>query len=115
MAAHSFIVNGRPVPAVRMTQRSKWTPQAQKYLAYKGLVGWSAKASGIKALVGPVRVSMTIYVGGRRGDIDNYVKAIFDGLKGIAWDDDRQVTCVSCRIQPVGSHVERVEVTVEEE
>lgn len=28
---------------------------------------------------------------GLRGDIDNYVKSIFDGLNGVAWDDDRQV------------------------
>ena len=26
-----------------------------------------------------------------RGDIDNYVKSILDGLNGIAWDDDIQV------------------------
>lgn len=27
-------------------------------------------------------------------DIDNIVKAVFDGLNGIAWDDDSQVTVV---------------------
>jgi crossover junction endodeoxyribonuclease RusA len=26
-----------------------------------------------------------------RGDIDNYVKSILDGLNGVAWDDDIQV------------------------
>ena len=26
-----------------------------------------------------------------KGDIDNYVKSILDGLNGIAWDDDIQV------------------------
>lgn len=29
-----------------------------------------------------------------RGDIDNYVKTIMDGLNGVAWDDDKQVTYV---------------------
>ncbi len=28
---------------------------------------------------------------GVRGDIDNLVKSIFDGLNGVAWVDDRQV------------------------
>lgn len=27
----------------------------------------------------------------RRGDMDNYVKAISDGLNGVAFDDDKQV------------------------
>jgi Holliday junction resolvase RusA-like endonuclease len=26
-----------------------------------------------------------------RGDIDNYVKTILDGLNEVAWEDDRQV------------------------
>jgi Holliday junction resolvase RusA-like endonuclease len=28
---------------------------------------------------------------GVRGDIDNCVKSILDGLNGVAWDDDRQI------------------------
>lgn len=27
-----------------------------------------------------------------RGDIDNYAKTILDGLNGVAWVDDRQIT-----------------------
>jgi crossover junction endodeoxyribonuclease RusA len=26
-----------------------------------------------------------------RGDIDNYLKLVMDGLNGVAWDDDKQV------------------------
>jgi len=29
-----------------------------------------------------------------RGDIDNYVKLLLDGLNGVAWDDDSQVVKV---------------------
>jgi len=28
---------------------------------------------------------------GVRGDLDNLVKSIFDGVNGVLWDDDRQV------------------------
>ena len=28
---------------------------------------------------------------GIRGDIDNYVKSIFDGMNAVIWNDDRQV------------------------
>ena len=31
---------------------------------------------------------------GVRGDIDNILKSVFDGLKGVVWDDDRQVESV---------------------
>lgn len=30
-----------------------------------------------------------------RGDLDNYLKTILDGLNGIAWDDDRQVVKIT--------------------
>lgn len=30
-----------------------------------------------------------------RGDLDNYVKTLLDGLNGIAWDDDRQVVKIT--------------------
>jgi Holliday junction resolvase RusA-like endonuclease len=30
-----------------------------------------------------------------RGDIDNYIKTILDGLNGVAWKDDSQVVKVT--------------------
>jgi Holliday junction resolvase RusA-like endonuclease len=35
--------------------------------------------------------------GGLRGDLDNYVKAICDGLVGVAYDDDKQVHFIEAR------------------
>jgi len=29
-----------------------------------------------------------------RGDLDNYVKLLMDGLNGVAWLDDKQVTVI---------------------
>ena len=29
-----------------------------------------------------------------RGDVDNYLKTVMDGLNGIAWEDDKQVFAV---------------------
>jgi Holliday junction resolvase RusA-like endonuclease len=29
-----------------------------------------------------------------RGDVDNYLKLVMDGLNGVAWDDDKQVVII---------------------
>ena len=62
----------RPVPAARMTNRSKFkNKQAQRYLDYKSAVGWSAKDAGVRMTDQPVTVEIDIYVQGQGGDWDN--------------------------------------------
>ncbi|GAW28973.1 RusA family crossover junction endodeoxyribonuclease [Carboxydocella sp. ULO1] len=88
-----FEVPGRPVPAVRMTQRGKFVKQrAQQYIAYKELVTWYAIKAGIKRINGPVAVEIIIYLADKKaGDWDNYGKAITDALNKVAYKDDRQI------------------------
>lgn len=57
--------------------------------AYKVPKSWS----GLKkqaALLGNVPVTV-------KPDADNIIKVVLDALNGLVWDDDRQVTAVSCR------------------
>lgn len=85
---------GRPVPAVRMTQRSKYkSKQAQRYLQYKIDVGWAAREQKVKMHHSDVTVAARahLHLGSRDMDIDNLAKSLLDGLNGIAWVDDRQV------------------------
>lgn len=88
-------IPGRPVPAVRMTQRGKYVkPQAQRYLEYKELVSWTGRAVINRPLPKGNQASVTMrffLCGGQTPDIDNLIKAILDGLNGIAWEDDKQV------------------------
>jgi len=58
---------------------------------YKATAGAIAVRSGIAKLAGPVAVKVDVYRPRRAGDLDNSLKAILDSLKGIAWNDDKQV------------------------
>lgn len=82
------IPKGRP----RFT-RSGHVYTAKRTRDYEKLIGLSYRANGGKAHSGPVSVELVFYVS-RMSDIDNLVKAVLDGLNGVAWVDDRQV----CRL-----------------
>lgn len=91
-------ITGRPIPAVRMTGRGKFVkPAAIKYLSYKEHIGWMALAQTRKPIVGPVIVSVKVYLYGKGslmgmdGDADNYLKSALDGCNKVVWVDDRQV------------------------
>ena len=113
-----FTIPGRPVPAVRMTQRGKYVKKnAQRYLEYKTIVGWIARKAGVKCLKGKVGVDITIYLaGGLDGDWDNYGKSITDALNKIAYKDDRQISDGRVvKVLGVTKSEERAEVCIWEE
>ncbi|MGB9660694.1 MAG: RusA family crossover junction endodeoxyribonuclease [Moorellaceae bacterium] len=90
----TFTVPGRPVPAQRMTRRTKWTDRAQRSLAYQQLVAWSARQAKVPEFVGEVVLTARFYVKGRRhGDLSNLVKSIEDGLQyaGVIRNDKQVV------------------------
>lgn len=100
--------------------------------SYKSEVGWLAKAAGLRApLGGRVNVHIELYPAMpqdaaqrmrklgegwdervRSIDLDNALKVTIDALKGIAYEDDRQVWKLSAeRMEPDGQA--RAVVTVE--
>ena len=95
-----------------MTQRGKWVkPSAARYLAYKQQVGWAAKPFFKTPLEGAVGIEIDAYIAKKRpGDLDNIIKAILDGLNGIAWQDDRQVVEIKARRHDEGP--ERAEIKI---
>jgi crossover junction endodeoxyribonuclease RusA len=112
-----LIIPGRPVPAVRMTQRSKYAnPQAQRYLVYKEQVSWQGRSRIKTPLPKTTNASVSIqfYIHkGQTPDIDNLIKSILDGLNGIAWQDDKQVVkVVAERLATADKKSERVEVEI---
>jgi Holliday junction resolvase RusA-like endonuclease len=114
----TFTVPGEPVAKQRprVTRRGTFTPR--KTLEAEARIGWSyreaARSSGQASarpsgpasvpadLDGQARysVSMVFRCAGPRKDIDNLVKTVLDGLNGVAWLDDGQVSIL---------HAERLE------
>jgi crossover junction endodeoxyribonuclease RusA len=55
------------------------------------------QVAGIKPYIGEVAVSLNVYRPRRIGDLDGVFKAIFDGLKGSAFLDDKQIVEIQAR------------------
>ena len=114
-----FKVDGKPVPAQRMTQRGKFVKKnAQRYLSYKSMVKLIARNYMAKNRLQPLqeqlRVDIDFYYqipksysrkqiqaitdsDGKlrpksKGDIDNLVKSITDSMNKICYEDDLQIS-----------------------
>lgn len=59
--------------------------------AYKVEAGWLATSQGMRPVAGPVAVTIDVYRPRRIGDLDNTLKVILDSLKGIGYEDDKQI------------------------
>lgn len=111
-----FDVPGTPRPKARprVTAHGTYTPK--EAAAWERTVGLAALSAGMRPHPKGQRVTVTVWLCGvgKSGDVDNYLKAILDGLNGVAYEDDRQVAAAAvyringrgplCRVQ-----VKRVE------
>lgn len=111
-----FTIFGKPAPKQRPRVGKNgrvYTPRITR--DYELKVAWSAKAAGLQPLAGPVEVRVAFYFAARPpGDLDNYLKALLDGMKGIAYDDDGQVVKLAAEARRCRQGEERAEVEVRE-
>lgn len=85
--AEAAVPKGRP----RVTDHGTYTPEATK--AWEEKVGWEFVALHGKPLIeGEVVLAVTFSGVKAMQDVDNLAKGVLDGLNGIAYRDDRQVT-----------------------
>jgi len=94
------VVPGEPVPKARprLGRGGRWyTPSRTR--DYEQRVGWEARIAGARPVEGDVAVRIVVR-GPRRFDLDNVAKTILDGLRGVAFADDRQVVHLDVRWEP---------------
>lgn len=46
-------------------------------------------------IAGDVMLEVKIYRKAKRGDIDNFLKVLFDAMQGVVYENDKQVKCIS--------------------
>jgi len=83
MSEYTLTVKGNPIPAARMTQRSKWSKGARRSLAWQETVAYAwMEQTGNATLKGPVVIEMKFYRKTRHiTDIDNLIKGTMDGIQ----------------------------------
>lgn len=98
--AIQFRLDGQPVPKGRPRFGSHgrvYTPVRTK--EYEEAVRWCYRAAGGGLIEGNVAMTIDVYEPkGHPADLDNYVKIIMDGLNGVAFKDDRQVTVMFAQV-----------------
>lgn len=105
-----YTVPGPAVPKARprFDMRSKVTYTDERTKIYERTVGMFARVAmrGMLPVTGEVAVNIAVELLRPKGqknvchsrkcvgkaDVDNYAKAILDGMNGIVYDDDRQVS-----------------------
>ena len=109
-------IPGRPVPAQRMTQKTKWTRRSRRSLEYQESVAWEWKAVGKRKLEGPLKLTCKFFFKDRRhGDLSNLIKAVEDGLQyGQAFNNDKQIIRYGEGTGIYYDDEERAEIIIEE-
>jgi crossover junction endodeoxyribonuclease RusA len=80
--------------------------------AFKETVGLRCAETGLEPMEGRVKLTIAVYRPADRGDLDNYLKALLDGIKGYAYLDDKQVYVIHAR-KDMDRENPRVELTIE--
>lgn len=106
-----FWVDGCPVPKARArTVRTKsgkvasFTPKRTRdWETRVRLVAQSAcSAAGWKPSEAAYEVSIEVYPAARRGDSDNFAKAVTDAMNGVVYPDDRSIRKLTVERRDVG-------------
>lgn len=114
-----FEVSSEPIPASRPRFSGKHVYQPKRNVEYRAKVQAAALMAmdGREPLTGEVVAVVKLYrrykpTARNYGDLDNFLKGIFDALNGVCYVDDRQI--VRCLVE---KHTDRafprLEISIE--
>jgi Holliday junction resolvase RusA-like endonuclease len=130
----TFTVHGHPKGKGRArfvsTPRGGRAFTPAETVAYERMIAWLAKQAGAQPVEGPLRMRLAIYMQipqsatkkrraemlagvdmpTKKPDLSNVLKAVEDGLNGIAYKDDAQI--VSLIVDKFWSDEPRVEIEI---
>ena len=86
--------------------------KSEEARAYQREAGWIAKASGFDCTKSDVAITVKVYRPQKSGDLDNFLKVTLDSLKGIIYDDDKQVKVIHAERYD-DKHNPRVDLLIE--
>lgn len=99
-----IVIKGEPIPAARPRFGNGRTYQPKRNVEYRRRIQDAARAAmdGKQLLTGEICAAVKLYRKYRPttrlfGDVDNHLKAIFDGLNKIVFADDSQI--VRCEVE----------------
>jgi Holliday junction resolvase RusA-like endonuclease len=92
MLPFEFVIEGPPVSQQtrRRARRQAWVDELRR----KAMPRWPV---GEPPTTGAISVAITHIFVGVAGDLDNLAKPVLDALKGLVYEDDRQVTDLTVR------------------
>ena len=99
----TFRVNGIPIPqgSMKVINGRVLHSQGSALAGWRSLIGWEARAAGAFPHSYPVKISIAFFMPRPKTvkraypsvapDLDKLIRAVLDGLTGVAYEDDGQV------------------------
>lgn len=99
----SFRVNGIPIPqgSMKVINGRVLHSQGSALAGWRSLIGWEARLAGASPHSLPVKITITFTMPRPKTvkralpsvapDLDKLIRAVLDGLTGVAYEDDGQV------------------------
>ena len=115
-----IVIEGDPIPAARprFSGRRCYQPKRNRQYRQRVIEAASVTMKGRAPFEGALSAVVKLYRKYKRtariyGDVDNHLKALFDGMNGLVFKDDRQI--VRCVVEKYQDKIKpRAEVFVTE-